>query len=268
MTAPAVQLRAEPAPWHPLREALRAGWVLGLRELRTSLRTPAYVIPNVVFPVIFFFVMVGSLEEFAGSFGVANWEAYQLPVAILFAVQGGSAGLNMVADIESGYLDKLLVTPASRLSILIGAMTADLTRVIVQATLVLLVAAAVGVDFATGVPGAVVLILLSGLYGLGFSGIGFAVALKTGNAQSTQSVWFLFMPMMFLTTLFAPKEALSGWLGTAATVNPLTYILAGMRSLAMTGWDGSDLGGAAVAVTAIGVVGVGLPMLAFRGRVR
>lgn len=180
MTAQAVRVDAAVA-WNPLRQSLRAGWVLGVRELRTSIRTPAYLVPNLVMPIFFFFVFVGTLEEFAGSFGVENWEAFQLPVAITFAVQGGSVGLNMVADIESGYLDKLLATPASRLSILFGAMTADFMRVMAQATFVVLVAAAAGVDFATGAPGALVLMVLSGLYGLGFSGIGFAVALKTAT---------------------------------------------------------------------------------------
>ena len=191
-----------------------------------------------------------------------------LPVAIIFAVQGGSAGLNMVADIESGYLDKLLATPANRLVILIGAMSADFLRVMAQATLIVLVGVAAGMDFATGVPGALALILLSSLFGLAFSGIGFAVALKTGNAQSTQAVWFLFMPLMFLTTFFAPKEALSGWLETVATVNPMTYLLAGMRSLSMDGWDARDLGGAVLAVAGLGTISVSLALLAFQGRLR
>ena len=254
--------------WHSGREALHAAWVLGLRELRTSLRTPAYLIPNLVMPVFFFFVFVGTLEAFAGGFGIENWKGFQLPVAIIFAVQGGSAGLNMVADIESGYLDKLLATPAHRLSILIGAMSADFLRVMAQATLIVLVGLAAGVDFETGVPGMLALILLSSLFGLAFSGIGFAVALKTGNAQSTQAVWFLFMPLLFLTTLFAPMEALSGWLEAVATVNPMIYILAGMRSLSMNGWDASDLGGALLAVGVMGTISVSLALLAFRGRLR
>ena len=112
------------------------------------------------------------------------------------------------------------------------------------------------------------LILLSSLFGLAFSGIGFAVALKTGNAQSTQAVWFLFMPLLFLTTLFAPMEALSGWLEAVATVNPMIYILAGMRSLSMNGWDASDLGGALLAVGVMGTISVSLALLAFRGRLR
>ena len=134
---------ARPLPtWSFWGETLRATVLLGRREIRTVLRTPAYLIPNLMVPIFFYFVMVGSLEEFATSFGIENWQAFQLPVGILFAVQSGSAGLNMVADIESGYFDKLLLTPANRLSILIGAMGADFFRIMAQATIVLAVAIA------------------------------------------------------------------------------------------------------------------------------
>ena len=174
----------------------------------------------------------------------------------------------MVADIESGYFEKLLLTPAHRLSILVGAMAADFVRIMAQASLVVVIAVATGLDFATGVAGAVVLIVISSLWGLAYSAGGFAVALKTGNSQTTQSIWFMFMPLMFLTTLFAPKEALSGWLETAATFNPMTYLLAGMRALSMSGWDASDLGGAVLAVSGLGAVTFTLALLALRGRMR
>jgi ABC-2 type transport system permease protein len=111
------------------------------------------------------------------------------------------------------------------------------------------------------------MILIASLFGLVYSGIGFGMALKTGNAQATQSMWFLFMPLMFLTTLFAPKEALSGWLEVAATVNPVTYILQGMRSLSLEGWDGADIGYCLLAIGAIGVVCMGSAFLALKGRV-
>ncbi|MDA1062182.1 MAG: ABC transporter permease [Chloroflexi bacterium] len=256
------------APWNFWRESLRAARVLGMREVRTSVRTPAYFIPNLIVPVFFYFVLVGSLEEFASGSGIDNWQAFQLPAALIFATQGGSAGLNMVVDIESGYFDKLLLTPANRFSILAGAMAADFVRIMAQAALVLLVALATGLHFATGAPGAIALVLLSSLWGLAYSAIGFAIALKTGNPQTTQSTWFLFMPLMFLTTLFAPKESLSGWLETAATYNPLTYLLAGMRALSLNGWDASDLGGALLAVVGLGTVSFTLALLALRGRAR
>ena len=264
MTASSVDVRL--VPWNFWRESLRAALVLGRREVRVSLRMPATFIPNLLVPLFFYFVMVGSLEKFAGGSGIDNWQAFQLPVAIIFAVQGGSAGLNMVADIESGYFQKLLLTPANRLSILVGAMAADFLRISAQSALVLLVALGTGLEFATGVPGAIALVALSSLWGLAFSAIGFAIALKTGNSQATQNTWFLFMPLMFLTTLFAPREALSGWLSTVATFNPMTYLLAGMRSLSMMGWDASDLGGALLAVVGLGSITFTLALLALRGR--
>ncbi|HUG14140.1 MAG TPA: ABC transporter permease [Thermomicrobiales bacterium] len=250
------------------REALRTASLLGAREARTALRTPVYILSNLLVPLFFYLVMVGSFETFASRSGVTNWEAFLVPMAIIFAAQGGSAGLNMVSDIESGYFDKLLVTPVNRFSILIGAMAADFLRVTAQATLVLLMAIGFGLDFATGVPGAAALVLLSGCWGLAYSGLGFAIALKTGNAQATQSAGYLFLPLMFLTTLFAPREALSGWLGTAATFNPMTYLLQGMRSLTMDGWNAGDLGVALLATAALGSVSLTMALLALRGRVR
>jgi len=268
MTEFALSLSAGLAPWPSWREAVRAALLLGAREVRMAWRTPAYLIPNLIVPIFFYFVMVGSLDEFAGRFGIENWEAFQIPFAIMFAVQGGSAGLNMVADIQSGYFDKLLLTPANRLSILLGAMGADFLRIMIQAAIVLLVAVAAGLHFETGITGAVVLVLISSLYGLAYSGFGFAIALKTGNAQATQSMWFLLMPLMFLTTVFAPKEALSGWLEVAATFNPMTYFLEGMRSLSLEGWDAGDIGAALLAVGGMGSVSLSLAFLALRSRVR
>ena len=254
--------------WHPWRQAARATMLLSVREVRLALRTPAYLVPNLIVPIFFYFITLGSLKSFASRSGVDNFEGFLLPMSIVFAVQGGSAGLNMVADIESGYFDKLLLTPASRLSLLVGAMTADFFRITVQAVIVLLVAVAAGLHFETGVPGAVVMVILGSFFGLAYSGIGFTVALRTGNAQATQSMWFLFMPFMFLTTLFAPKEALSGWLSTAATFNPMTYVLQGLRSLSMKGWDAGDLGAAVLTITVWASISISMAFLALRGRVR
>jgi ABC-2 type transport system permease protein len=212
--------------------------------------------------------MLGSLDDFAAAAGIANFEGFLLPMSLIFAVQGGSAGLNMVADIESGYFDKLLLTPASRLSLLIGAMAADFFRIMAQAFIVLLVAVAAGLDFATGVPGAIVMVILASCFGLAYSGIGFTVALRTGNAQATQSMWFLFMPFMFLTTLFAPKEALSGWLSTAATFNPMTYVLQGLRSLSMEGWDAGDIAYSVLTISVWAMLSISAALLALRSRVR
>jgi len=254
--------------WHFGRQTLRAMGLLAAREVRLAVRTPAYLVPNLIVPIFFYFVTLGSLEQFASQSGLANFEGFLLPMALLFAVQGGSAGLNMVTDIESGYFDKLLLTPASRIALLVGAMTADFFRIMMQALIVLFVALATGLNFETGLPGAVALILLASSFGLAYSGIGFAIALKTGNAQATQSMWFLTMPLMFMTSLFAPKEALADWLEVAATVNPMTYILDGMRALSMRGWVLEDIGPAMLAIACLGTFSMSLAFLALRGRLR
>jgi ABC-2 type transport system permease protein len=264
VTAPAPAARAD----HPFRDGLRSTLLLGLREIRTVVRTPAMFIPNLIVPIFFFYVMVGSLEEFANRSGIANWEAFQLPVAIMFAVTSGSAGLNMVVDIETGYFDKLLLTPAKRLSILLGAMGADLLRIVAQGLLVVAVAMLTGTEFATGVVGAVVMVLIASVAGIAYSGIGFAAALKTGNAQTTQSIWVLWIPLMFLSTTFAPLEALTGWLQVAARLNPMTYILGGLRELASHGWDLGEIGKALITVAVLGTITITLALRALLGRIR
>lgn len=241
---------------------------LGVREIRTSIRTPAAFLPGLLMPVFFYFVMVGAIGAFAERFGLENYKAFQVPVSILFAVTSGSAGLNMVADIESGYFEKLLATPVRRLAILVGAMGADVVRIFLQALIVTGVALASGMDFATGLIGAVVMCAIATVWGTAYSAIGFAIALKSGNSQATQSTWALFVPATFLTTAFAPKEALSGWLRAATTYNPLTYVLDAMRSLSLEGWSGRDIGIGLLVSGCVGVVTITLALRALLGRVR
>ena len=264
----ATLVRPAERTWDPVREGVRAVFWLGVREVRTVMRLPAALLPNLIIPIFFFFVMVGSLERLANASGLPNWKAFQLPVSIMFAVTGGSAGLNMVADIESGYFDKLLVTPAARLSLLLGDMAADYIRIMAQALIVVVIAMATGVDFASGVVGAIVMVAIAGVWGLAYSAAGFAVALKTGNAQATQSMWALFLPLMFLSTMFAPESALSGWLRGAATVNPMTYVLRGMRSLSMIGWDAHAIAVSLFAAGLFGIVTMSVALIALRSRIK
>lgn len=266
--ATTTSVRAPAREWHTVREASRATLHLGAREVRLVLRTPGLWIPNLITPLLFFFVIVGSLSELAGQSGVENYAAFQLPFVLLFSAQGGSAGLNMVNDIESGYFDKLLLTPASRLAILIGAMGADFIRIVVQGLIVAVVALATGMDFATGILGLLVMVVLASLWGLAFSAMGFALALKTGNPQATQNTWLMVFPLLFLTTGFAPLERLSGWLATAARFNPITYLLRGLRSLSVTGWDAWEIGVALLAIAGLGAITLTLAFRALLGRVR
>jgi ABC-2 type transport system permease protein len=113
-----------------------------------------------------------------------------------------------------------------------------------------------------------VFVLLAATWGLAFTGFPYAIALKTGNPAAVNSSFVIFFPFAFLTTTFVPKAALTGWLSTIATYNPVTYLLEGLRSLELTGWDGGALAQALVAVAAVGAVSQTLALATLRGRVK
>ncbi len=242
---------------------------VALRAVRLSLREPEAIIPAIVIPVFFFAVNIGALQQFTeGAIPGFDFKAFQLPVAIIFAVTGISRASSLVTDIQSGYFDRLLLTPVHRATLLLGLMIADLALVMALSTGVVLMGLAVGVRFATGLLGIVFFIVLGGLWGLAFTGFPYAIALKTGNPAAVNTSFILFFPFAFLTSAFVPQEALTGWLATAATYNPVTYLLDGMRSLITEGWEWGEIAGALAAIFGVGAVSFGLAFAALRGRVR
>jgi len=238
------------------------------RALRGALRDPAAVIPALIIPVFFFAVNVGSLGGVANAVTGLDYTAFQLPVAVIFAVTGVSRANALVADISSGYFERLLLTPVSRLALLLGMMAADFVLVVALCIPVLIMGFLVGVSFTTGLAGMLAFVLIAGAWGLAFTGFPYAIALRTGNPGAVAASFILFFPFAFLTTAYVPKEALSGWLATVAAVNPVTYVLGGLRSLVMVGWDGGALVGALMAILIVGVISIGLALAALNRRVR
>jgi ABC-2 type transport system permease protein len=237
------------------------------RALRAVPREPEFMIPAIIVPVFFYFINIGALEKVGEQTGVANFKAFQLPVAIIFAVTGISRASALVTDIQNGYFDRLLMTPIRRLTLLLGLMVADFATVFALTVPVLFLGFLLGVNFETGVPGVLAFVFMGCLWGLAFTGFPYAIALKTGNPAAVNTSFILFFPFAFLTTSFLPKDALTGWLATIATYNPVTYLLGGMRSLS-TGWDGSAIAEGGAAILGIGIVSMTLALLALRGRVK
>ncbi len=245
-------------------------WSVAIRALRALPREPEVIVPSLIIPVFFFAVNIGTLQDFAqrGIPGL-DFRAFQLPTAIVFAVTGISRAPALVTDIQSGYFDRMLMTPMRRMSLLLGLMIADLALVIGLTVPVLLLGFAVGVGFETGLLGVVIFMLLAGFWGLAFTGFTYAIALKTGSPGAVGASFILFFPFVFLTTATLPLEALTGWLGTIAEFNPMTYLLASLRSLLYGGWQPRALveGVLAIAGVGVGVVSMSLALAALRGRV-
>ncbi len=251
----------------------RAGFardVLSLagRALRSIPRDPESVIPALIIPLFFFVVTVGALQNLAGRLPGLDYKAFQLPVAIVFAVTGVSRANVLVIDIQSGYFDRLALTPVNRLAMLLGLMVADLALVIALAIPVVALGLIVGVRFETGILGMIVFILIGGLWGLAYTGFPYAIALKTGNPAAVNSSYLLFFPFSFLTTAFLPLDALTSWMATVARFNPTTYLLGGLRSIITDGWVFHEILYALLAVAGMGIVSITLALLALQGRVR
>ena len=91
---------------------------ISLRAIRLTWRDPEAFLPALVIPVFFFVVNVGALQRFVeGSFPAGfDYKAFQLPVAVVFAVTGVSRANALVLDIQNGYFDRLLMTPVRRVT--------------------------------------------------------------------------------------------------------------------------------------------------------
>lgn len=237
------------------------------RAIRSLPREPEFLAPALIVPAFFYAINIGSLQDVAEQQPGLDFKAFQLPVAIIFAVTGLSRASVLVLDIQSGYFDKMLVSPVRRTSLLLGLMVADIVLVLSLSTLVVGMGLAVGVRFETGVPGLLMFLLISTAWGLAFTGFPYAVALRTGNPAAVNSAFLLFFPFAFLTSAFLPLEAMTSWLRAIARWNPVTYLLDGMRSLVSDGWDGVALLKALAAVGGVGLVSFFLAFSALHRRV-
>ncbi len=122
--------------------------------------------------------------------------------------------------------------------------------------------------FESGPLGVLVFIGMAAVWSLAFAGFGYAIALKTGNPAAVQSSFLLFFPFLFLTTSYVPRSQLTPWLDNVAAWNPVTYILEGLRSLALVGWDGADIAKALIAIVIVATISMSLCFAALRGRVK
>lgn len=215
--------------------------LLFMRALKQSTRPLAALLPSFFMPFFFFvvnsagFKSVAKLPGFAGG----NYLAFYAPVALFMAVffSSGDAGFEMMLDITSGYFEKLLLTPVPRYAILMPRIVAMAVRAIVQSLIMLVILLAFGAPYHAGFGGTLLLFGLVAVFAMGWSGVGLTFAALTRNPRLLQSAFILTFPLTFVTTAQLPLNLLSGWYKTAVLLNPVTYVLEGVRSIMVTGFD-------------------------------
>ena len=243
------------------------------RNLLTIFRTPAALLPPLAISIFFLVIYNSTLGQASGfipSLGGNSYLGFILPLSIVSSSlsAAGIAAQNLVRDLESGYFDKLLLTPVNRAALLIGPILAGALILGLQASIVVGVALLMGLEPATGLPGLLTVIGMAILLGTGFAGFTVSAALGSGNAAATQGASFIFFPLTFLAPTFVPQELLSGWLKTASRFNPITYVLEAMRGLINTGWDSAAIWQGVLACLLLALVMYALAAFALRSRTR
>jgi ABC-2 type transport system permease protein len=246
-------------------------FVLARRSVVRTWRQPANVIAPLIFPMMLLAVNSGGLKSVTHlpGFPTDSYLAFALAVPFiqgaLFATMNG--GTDLARDIQSGFLNRLALTPMRGAALLAGHLGGVVVLGVIQACFYLLVGLAAGVRPEAGVAGVALLLVFAALIALAFGALGTWAALRTGTGEAVQSLFPVFFVFLFLSSMAIPRNLIQQtWFRDIATANPVSYLLECVRSLIITGWDGEALGLGFGVVTAIGVVALGLSALALPER--
>ena len=256
MTFTAVDLSSHGEARIDPRQAMAQASGLARRSIRGTLRQPQVWLPGLMFPMFIAAVnsstMGGAIHFLPGFEGVDSLLQFLLPASITQSVLFGglTAGSDTATDIQTGFFDRLLASPVARTSILVGRLTGASVTGAFQALVFIVVYGLFGVRIAGGVPGALSLVLYAMVLALVIGGFAAMLALRTGSAEAVQNVFPLTFISLFISSAFFPTEAMQGIYQTIAELNPITWMINGMRYQVVVGFDWSE------AAKSIGVAAV------------
>jgi ABC-2 type transport system permease protein len=217
------------------------------RSFLRSIRQPATVFPSMIFPLFLLAVNTAGLSATTDIPGFPTDSYLDFALAIPF-IQGGifallNAGTDLATDIETGFLNRLALTPLGGASLLAGTLGGALAVGLVQSAVYIAVGFAVGAGFAAGIGGIPVLIALSIAISFAFGCVGVFCALRVGNGEAMQSLFPIFFVFLFFSSMAMPRDLIEqDWFRTIADLNPVSYLIEGIRSLYITGFDAEALG--------------------------
>jgi len=235
------------------------------------MRQPAQVVPALIFPMFLLAVNSSGLSDATNLPGFPTDSYLTFALAIPF-MQGAlfsvmNAGTDLAGDIETGFFNRLALTPLRGIALLGGMLAGVLGLGLIQATAYLIVGVAAGANFAAGVGGIAVIFALSLTMALGFGAVGAFIALRTGSGEAVQGMFPLFFVFLFLSSMSLPRDLIqTDWFRQVATYNPVSYLIEGIRSLLITGWDAEALALAFGVALGVVVVGLASASLALRTR--
>ena len=219
---------------------------LARRSILRLLRQPALIAPGLILPLFMLAVNSNGLSAATKirDFPTDDYFTFALAIAFMqaavFATTVG--GTDLAEDIRTGFMNRLALTPMPETALLIGQLGGVVVLTLLQSVVFVLVGVAGGAHLKAGPGGAVVLILLSVITAAGFGAIGLVAALRTASGEAVQGQGLLFFILLFFSSMSLPRDLIEAdWFRTVATWNPISYLIEGMRSLIVTGWDAKAL---------------------------
>ena len=234
---------------------------LARRSVLRTMRQPGQIVPALIFPLFLLAVNSGGLKSATDlpGFPTDSYLTFALAVPFmqgaLFSVM--NAGTDLARDIETGFLNRLALTPLRGAALLSGLLAGAVVLGVVQGMVYLSVGLIAGAELAAGAGGALVLVVLSVSVTVAFGTLGLFAALRTGSGEAVQGLFPLFFVLLFLSSMSLPLSLLqTDWFHAVASANPVSYLLQAFRSLLIEGWNLGDLALGFAIAAAIGTIGM------------
>ena len=230
------------------------------RSVRRTMRQPALIVPTIVFPLFLLAVNSSGLDATKNIPGFPADSYLDFALTVTF-MQGGlfaavNAGSELATDIESGFLNRLALTPLRRTAVLVGQLAGATLLALLGAVTYLSVGLIAGASVAAGAGGVLLVLAIAVLIAMAFGSIGSLMAVRSGSAEAVQGLFPLLFVTLFLSSMSLPRNLIEvDWFRTVATYNPLSYLIEAIRSLIIFGWDGTALAKGIGIGVAIAVVG-------------
>ncbi len=239
-----------------MRELYRAVWVVAYRELLRFLQERSRILFSIAVPLLNLVIFGVGLNHLIGSLAPGvNFVKFIFPAMITLSVMVTSlnSGPSLLLDRETGYLKEMLVSPLSRVGIVLGKTAGFGAVAIGQGLMMLVVAPLVG--FPLSVLLVLNLVLLLVLVSLAMSALSIAIALRSQSLESNQVVMqFLTIPLLFLSGVFFPVSSVPQWLAVITKLNPVTYAVDAVRQLFVHGAGQRGITGGDLGITVFGHV--------------
>jgi ABC-2 type transport system permease protein len=221
-------------------------WLIARRSIVRTSRQPGVWIPPVTFPLMLMAVNSNGLRAATHlpGFPTNSFLAFFLPFSFLQGAlfASGIAGTDFARDIDTGFLNRLALTPVRGSALLLGQIGGAVGLGALQAALYLTVGLVAGVHIEAGVAGAFLILVLAVLIATGWGTLGLWLALRTGSGEGVQSQFPLLFFATFISSMNLPRNLIEvTWFRDIATINPVSYMIEGLRSLVITGWDAQAL---------------------------